>query len=380
MMASAVHWGHLTDVERTCLSVSFARWYASAEGTTPATWPDGTPWYTDPLGPLFVAGIPPAKQQEMEEHCLKGQAWMRLFCAVRTAEIDFQIKTAVQESGARQMVLLGAGMDTRAWRLQWPPQFTVFEVDTQQVLDFKHSMLRQDSNADQQHVVQQPGQQQQHSVAAGLPPLSCDHRVAVVADASEAEELWTRLVAAGLSADTPTVWVLEGFIGYLERQAGNALMQLLAARSAPGSRIIMTAPPTPAEKERGHEAAIAEAAAAPAAAAAAAPAAAGTAPSVESAAGSGGIADGGSTAAAADAAGAVEEGFPRNSLGSGQELSGGERTFKVTLHHSTFEQPTATLARLSAAGWVECTLLTALGLGLKYGVSIAQPIVLGKTP
>jgi hypothetical protein len=178
------------------------RWYASAEGTTPATWPDGTPWYTDPLGPLFVAGIPPVKQQEMEEHCLKvcsteesrgsskvsqggyctssaacpwtvdldnacsrgsrshgrplclgntclsntcfgrqmqqlaipavnqpipqclrccwgyyvqGQAWMRLFCAVRTAEIDFQIKTAVQGSGARQMVLLGEP-GHRAWQ------------------------------------------------------------------------------------------------------------------------------------------------------------------------------------------------------------------------------------------------------------------------
>src|SRR5690348_8487226 len=38
--------------------------------------------------------------------------------------------------------------------------------------------------------------------------------------------------------------------GYLTREAGNALLQLLASRSAPGSRIIMTAPPTPAQRDR----------------------------------------------------------------------------------------------------------------------------------
>ena len=32
-------------------------------------------------------------------------------------------------------------MDTRAWRLPWPPGFSVFEVDSQQVLDFKQRML-----------------------------------------------------------------------------------------------------------------------------------------------------------------------------------------------------------------------------------------------
>ena len=36
----------------------------------------------------------------------------------------------------------GAGMDTRAWRLQWPAGFSVFEVDSQQVLDFKHRILQ----------------------------------------------------------------------------------------------------------------------------------------------------------------------------------------------------------------------------------------------
>jgi hypothetical protein len=37
--------------------------------------------------------------------------------------------------------------------------------------------------------------------------------------------------------------------GYLEREAGNTLLALLASKAAPGSRIIMTAPPTPAEQQ-----------------------------------------------------------------------------------------------------------------------------------
>jgi hypothetical protein len=47
------------------------RWHASSNGTLPCTWPDGTPWYSDPLGPLFVAGIPKDKQEELEEVRLK---------------------------------------------------------------------------------------------------------------------------------------------------------------------------------------------------------------------------------------------------------------------------------------------------------------------
>jgi len=40
--------------------------------------------------------------------CEQGDSWMRLFCAVRTAEIDHLIQEAVAaSSGIRQMVLLG---------------------------------------------------------------------------------------------------------------------------------------------------------------------------------------------------------------------------------------------------------------------------------
>jgi hypothetical protein len=76
-------------------------------------------------------------------------------------------------------------MDTRAWRLQWPPGFSVFEVDTQQVLGFKHRILQGGGiSATPEH---QQQQQQQEGGARGSPVLSCQRRVAVVADASKPE-------------------------------------------------------------------------------------------------------------------------------------------------------------------------------------------------
>jgi hypothetical protein len=59
----------------------------------------------------------------------------------------------------------GAGMDTRAWRLPWPPGTTVWEVDTHQVLSFKDQVL-----------AQQPA-----------PALRCSRRVTVAADARQPE-------------------------------------------------------------------------------------------------------------------------------------------------------------------------------------------------
>jgi hypothetical protein len=113
--------------------------------------------------------------------------------------------------------------------------------------------------------------------------------------------------------------VLTWHAGYLQLDAGNALLQLLASCRAPGSRIIMTAPPTPAQRTVGQDAAVAAAAAAAAAASAAARSATGEALSAAAAAGAGG------------------EGL--------QVDEKGVRVYHTVLHHTTFEEPTETLAR-----------------------------------
>jgi methyltransferase (TIGR00027 family) len=61
---------------------------------------------------------------------------------VRTTEIDFQAMEAVLGSSEiRQVVILGAGLDPRAWRLAWPEGTKVFEVDTGSVERVKAQVL-----------------------------------------------------------------------------------------------------------------------------------------------------------------------------------------------------------------------------------------------
>src|SRR6185312_4720729 len=52
---------------------------------------------------------------------------------------DFLVQAA--RAGARQVVLLGAGLDSRAFRLDWPSGCVIFEIDREGVLAFKHKVL-----------------------------------------------------------------------------------------------------------------------------------------------------------------------------------------------------------------------------------------------
>jgi methyltransferase (TIGR00027 family) len=48
---------------------------------------------------------------------------------------------AASSEGVRQIVILGAGLDARAYRISWPPGTVVLEVDQPGVLAFKESVL-----------------------------------------------------------------------------------------------------------------------------------------------------------------------------------------------------------------------------------------------
>jgi hypothetical protein len=104
----------------------------------------------------------------------------------------------------RIAAVAGAVMDTRAWRLQWPPGFSVFEVDTQQVLDFKRKMLHtaSSSSSGSSAMGAMAGVQLD---ADGVPVLSCERRVVVPADASktEGEALHSWMLQLGYENDVP---------------------------------------------------------------------------------------------------------------------------------------------------------------------------------
>ncbi|WP_328350317.1 SAM-dependent methyltransferase [Mycobacterium sp. NBC_00419] len=62
------------------------------------------------------------------------------FQAARTHFFDSYFQAAVA-SGVRQMVILAAGLDSRAYRLDWPDETVIYELDQPKVLDFKREVL-----------------------------------------------------------------------------------------------------------------------------------------------------------------------------------------------------------------------------------------------
>ncbi|KAL0050501.1 hypothetical protein WJX82_000873 [Trebouxia sp. C0006] len=146
-----------------------------------------------------------------------------------SAHMHVEDDTLVKDhSIQQQVVLLGAGLDTRAWRLAFPPGIAWYEVDQASVLDFKISRL------------QKAGAGMQAGQGSNAFPLKSASYTAVAADLSEAD--WTgALRKSGWQEHLPTVWVAEGLLYYLEPKAVAALLKEVAAMSAVESFLIATA-------------------------------------------------------------------------------------------------------------------------------------------
>jgi methyltransferase (TIGR00027 family) len=165
--------------------------------------------FADPLAAAFVAaaGSPPSRATARQAVAL------RLWIVARTVFLDELILAACAD-GTRQVVLLGAGFDTRAFRLAWPPGVRCFELDTPDVLDSKEQVLTA------QHAA--PG---------------CA-RVTVPGDLRD--DWPAALRSAGLRPDQPTVWVAEGLLVYLSPDDVDQLLDRVTSLSAPGSRLGLT--------------------------------------------------------------------------------------------------------------------------------------------
>ena len=112
-----------------------------------------------------------------------------------------------------QTVILGAGLDTRAYRLPWPAGARVIEIDHANVLEFKASVM------------------------AGL---SAEPTCKLIRVATDLSQPWREpLLAAGFDPKQPTTWVLEGLLPYLDAAAQLAVLEEVAALSASGSRVVI---------------------------------------------------------------------------------------------------------------------------------------------
>ncbi|WP_280457809.1 SAM-dependent methyltransferase [Nocardia carnea] len=122
--------------------------------------------------------------------------------------VDEHIRAAAAD--CPQIVLLGAGLDTRAFRLGLPPETAFFEVDLPELFDFKEPVL----------------------AAHGAHP-ACARRV-VAADLCG--DWGQSLLVQGFRADLPTAWVDEGVLGYVPRAAAYTIAEMVTRLSATGSR------------------------------------------------------------------------------------------------------------------------------------------------
>ncbi|MGK2869701.1 MAG: class I SAM-dependent methyltransferase [Mycobacterium sp.] len=150
-------------------------------------------------------------------------AHMGNYQAVRTHFFDDFFATA-SASGIRQVVILASGLDSRAYRLDWPAGTTVFEIDQPKVLEYKESVLSE------------------HGVQA----TATRREVAI-----DLRQDWPKaLREAGFDVDTPTAWLAEGLLMYLPADAQDRLFEQITELSAAGSRIAAETAPTQAEERR----------------------------------------------------------------------------------------------------------------------------------
>ena len=136
--------------------------------------------------------------------------------AARTRFFDAFFQDATQ-AGIRQAVIVASGLDARAYRLSWPADMTVFEIDQPEVIAFKTATIE----------------------SLGAAPTTQLHTVAI-----DLRQDWpTALQETGLDTSRPTAWIAEGLLGYLPPEAQDLLLDNITALSAKGSRLAVEAIP-----------------------------------------------------------------------------------------------------------------------------------------
>ena len=180
------------------------------------------PLIRDPYAKVLVAGAGSgvwdfmlnddfvAKVSEADPEVAAIAEHMGSYQAVRTHFFD-DFFSAAAAAGIRQIVILASGLDSRAYRLQWPIGTTVYELDQPKVLEYKTATL------------------DQHGAA----PAAVRREVPI-----DLRFDWPKALRdAGFDASVPTAWLAEGLLMYLPADAQDRLFERVTESSAPGSRI-----------------------------------------------------------------------------------------------------------------------------------------------
>ena len=153
------------------------------------------------------AGVPPRGWSErVEFEMVRASSEV---IVPRTVAID----DAVRARLVSQLVIIGSGLDDRAWRMPELTDVEVFEVD--------HPASQRDKRGR----------------IGDLQPLAKSVRFVPV-DFTRAR-LDTALVSAGHRPEEATTWIWEGVVPYLGRAEVAATVEALSSRSTAGSRLVV---------------------------------------------------------------------------------------------------------------------------------------------
>jgi methyltransferase (TIGR00027 family) len=172
--------------------------------------------FEDPLAGAFLAaaGWQRPDPADLEAGRRGRLGAMAAWVVTRTRFLDDLLLDAAGD-GVRQVVLLGAGLDSRAFRLPWPDGTRLFELDHPEMLAFKQRVVDEE----------------------GARPTA--ERITIPVDLRED---WVgALRKAGFDDRAPSAWVVEGLLVYLDEEAVDRVMREITSLSAPGSRMGLTA-------------------------------------------------------------------------------------------------------------------------------------------
>jgi methyltransferase (TIGR00027 family) len=166
--------------------------------------------FDDPLAAAFAGREGFAWLDRMELSRLWGGPG--LYIVVRTRFFDDFLLSSCRSTGARQIVLLAAGMDARAFRMNWTPQTRLYELDRPEVLAAKEALIAR----------------------VGVQPTCERHAIGV----DLANRSWSKaLLEAGYEARELCVWLMEGLLFYMAEAAVHRLLDTVSTLAAPGSRL-----------------------------------------------------------------------------------------------------------------------------------------------
>ena len=213
------NWDITTSVGSTALFVATAR-------ALEAQKPD--PLAVDPFAEVFCRAVGGSAADVLDgknpDHQLATPEFAEHFVnfqGARTRYFDDYFRQAA-EAGVRQVVLLAAGLDSRAYRLSWPDGTTIFELDQPQVLDFKREVLAEQ----------------------GATPNAERREIAI-----DLREDWPQALRdSGFDPAQPSAWIAEGLLIYLPAAAQEQLFAGIDALASPGSHVaVEDGAPMPAE-------------------------------------------------------------------------------------------------------------------------------------